>query len=598
MQLTEEQQRVIDTDGNLVINAVAGSGKTSTLIAYATSRPPSSKILYLAFNKTVKTEAIQKFTQAGTNNVRVETAHSLAYDQVVKQSNYKVVHGYKSYEWCELLNIHTNDRHIDFILANHVAKFLGCFCNSKARRIQEIDYSATVSDPKAALFVKNLYSSIERYAGEALLKMENGEIGITHDFYLKKFQLSHPVLPYDYILFDEGQDASAAMLDAFLAQSAKKIIVGDIHQQIYGWRYAINSLQQVDFPVYNLSHSFRFDEEVALIANKILGWKKHLNQPPSVKITGVGNPSEINLTKAVLGRTNLGLLVNAISKWQQGQVTKLYFEGNINTYTFADDGASLYDVLNLYNGRTNNIRDKVIAEMASIRELEEYIEKTEDHSLSLIVDVVKEFGNKLPSLINELKSHHTASKDEAEMIFSTVHKCKGMEYDQVTLLNDFITETKLKRQIEQAEKDKMNEANKDRLAEEINILYVAASRARNKLIIPPEISPLRSIEVGQPSSPAVPSFTGNSSQPNYRDQSRTYKSKWENFYSSSRPEPVTFGRKWSAEEEEKALELFGKKISVKMIAKQLGRSEYAVRKKLISMGMDVAAGSAEGGDSA
>ena len=28
-----------------------------------------------------------------------------------------------------------------------------------------------------------------------------------------------------------------------------------------------------------------------------------------------------------------------------------YFEGNINSYTYADDGASLYDILNLYNGK-------------------------------------------------------------------------------------------------------------------------------------------------------------------------------------------------------------------------------------------------------
>lgn len=75
MQLTPEQQAVLSTNSNLVINAVAGSGKTTTLIEYAKSRIASSKILYLAFNKTVKTEAAQKFTAAGISNVKVETAH-------------------------------------------------------------------------------------------------------------------------------------------------------------------------------------------------------------------------------------------------------------------------------------------------------------------------------------------------------------------------------------------------------------------------------------------------------------------------------------------------------------------------------------------
>ncbi len=86
MQLTPEQQALINTNHNLVINAVAGSGKTTTLIEYAKSRPVASRILYLAFNKTVKTEAQQKFVTAGLQNVKVETAHSLAFDHVIKHS--------------------------------------------------------------------------------------------------------------------------------------------------------------------------------------------------------------------------------------------------------------------------------------------------------------------------------------------------------------------------------------------------------------------------------------------------------------------------------------------------------------------------------
>jgi len=522
MELTSEQQDVLHTDCNLVINAVAGSGKTSTLIAYAKSKPPNSKILYLAFNKTVKTEAIQKFTAAGVTNVRVETAHSLAYDRIVRGSSYKLVQSYKCYEWCELLNIKTVDRHADFVLANHVGKFVSYYCNSTARKLKDLNYVEIVSDPKAITFVKNLYSQIEGLTRAALSKMESGEIGITHDYYLKKFQLSDPVLEYDYILFDEGQDASAAMLEVFLKQHCRKIIVGDMHQQIYGWRYAINSLQQVDFPVFNLSNSFRFNEEIAMVANRILSWKEHLQLAPSIKINGVGTPSDTNHSKAVLGRTNLKLLLSAILRWQEGNLSKLFFEGNINSYTFADEGASLYDVLHLYNGRIGSIKDKLIAEMKSMKELEEYIEKTEDTSLSVIVEAVKQFGNQLPTSINELKNHHAASKEEADLIFSTVHRCKGMEYDEVTLLNDFMTEEKLKRSIEQNSGEKINEQNKNRLAEEINILYVAATRARNKLIIPAEINPFKSVALAEPQATSI--SLGKRSYEDEYDYRQSYKS--------------------------------------------------------------------------
>lgn len=578
MQLTEEQQAVIKTDENLVINAVAGSGKTTTLIEYAKSRPSNKKILYLAFNKTVKTEATQKFEKAGLKNVKIETAHSLAFDHVIKFSSYKVVQGYNSYEICDILGIRTGDRHSDFIIASHVGKFMSYFCNSHAAKVQDLDYTEVVTDAKAKTFVSNFYKPIEQYTREALAKMDKGDIAVTHDFYLKKFQLSHPELSYDYILFDEGQDASAAMLDVFLKQKAIKIIVGDVHQQIYGWRYAINSLQKVDFRVYNLSSSFRFDEEIALIANKVIAWKKQLQTPAAVKITGAGQSSENIKTKATLGRTNLRLLLNSISQWQRGDIKNVYFEGNINSYTFADEGASLYDILNLYNGKADKIKDKLIGSMKTMKELEDYIEKTEDNSLGMIVEVVKEFGNQLPSLIAELKTNHTTKKEEADMIFSTVHRCKGMEYDEVTLLNDFINEPKLQKYIEQYGGEKMSEGNRSRLAEEINILYVAATRAKSKLIIPPEINPLRSIQVAE--APVL--IKSNTRyQPANAD--------WE-LYNRSRISKTNYtkatnhGKRWTDAEEELLEELFRQGSSIKEIASSLARGEKGVRVKMIQLG--------------
>jgi F-box protein, helicase, 18 len=585
MQLTVEQKAVTSTNCNLVINAVAGSGKTTTLIEYAKTRAAHSSILYLAFNKTVKTEAVQKFTAAAITNVKVETAHSLAYDHIIKFSNYQVTQGYKIYELCDILDIKTGDRHTDFIIASHVSKFISYFCNSKAAKVQDMNYEEVITDVKAKTFVSNFYKPIEKFTREALAKMDKGEIAVTHDFYLKKFQLSQPALPYDYILFDEGQDASAAMLDVFLQQNAIKIIAGDTHQQIYGWRYAINSLQQVDFPVHHLSNSFRFDEEIALIANKTLAWKKHLQQKPAVKIIGAGTPAGIIRTKATLGRTNLGLLLNAIAKWQHGDIKKVYFEGNINSYTFADEGASLYDVLNLYNGKPEKIKDRLIAGMKSMKDLEDYIEKTEDNSLKMIVDVVKEFGNRLPTLINELKTNHTTVKEEADMIFSTVHRCKGMEYDEVTLLNDFINEEKLKKYIAQYGGDKMTEQDANRLAEEINILYVAATRAKSKLRIPAEINPLHSVELAQ-QPPAIVNTAKKYQRSSYLDDFDLYdKASSGKSAKSSYGKAGNHGKKWTKEDEElmKQSHLSGQNF--KEIAAQLGRGINGVRMKLMEMGL-------------
>jgi len=490
MNLTEEQAAIIHSTGNIKINAVAGSGKTTTVIEYAKARPASANILYLAFNKSVKLEAEKKFADKGLHNVKVETAHSLAYKHVVYKYQYKIrTQGYKINEIAELLGLQaTGDKHAVYIVANHINKFIAYFCNSDKRKVQELNYLDVVTDTAAATFVTNFYKYIENQTRVLLGKMDKGEIEITHDFYLKKFQLMDPQLHYDYILFDEAQDASPAMLDIFLKQQATKVIVGDTHQQIYGWRYAVNSLEKVDFTTFQLSTSFRFSQDIANLAVEVLKWKSNIGEHVPIPITGKGKTKDIK-TKAVIGRTNLGLLLRAIEYINEHKkVNHIYFEGNINSYTYADDGASLYDVLNLYNGRNHLIRDTLVKAMNSLDELEDYIEKTEDVQLGMMVEIVKEYGNEIPDIIKNLKDKHVSNEErhKAAIIFSTVHRCKGLEYDAIHLANDFINEGKLKKAKEESKKAPINMS---KLNEEINLLYVAITRTKNMLHIPETLLP-------------------------------------------------------------------------------------------------------------
>lgn len=488
-KLTDEQKAIIQSTGDIRINAVAGSGKTTTLIEYASSRPAGSKILYLAFNKSVKLEAQRKFAAKNLTNVKVETAHSLAYKHIFRSNHYSLkASGYKMHEIVELLDLRGNgEKHTEYIIANHISKFISYFCNSDKAKVQELNYLDTVNDPNAQSFVHSFYKYIEDGTRLFLSKMDKGEIEITHDFYLKKFQLSRPVLPYDYILFDEGQDASGAMLSVFLNQKAVKVIVGDTHQQIYGWRYAVNSLEKTDFQTLHLSASFRFQQPIANLANELLKWKKHLKKYTPVLIRGKGS-STAEKSKATIARTNLGLLLSAIDFITDNPKTKhLYFEGNINSYTYADDGASLYDVLSLYNNNHDRVRDKLIKSMHDLDDLEDYVEKTEDVQLGMMAGIVKEYGNEIPAILKRLKDLHTGddSRDNAEMIFSTVHRAKGMEYDVVYLAGDFIKEADLER----AKNGQKENIDTSKLNEEINLLYVAVTRTKNILHIPEALLP-------------------------------------------------------------------------------------------------------------
>ena len=490
MQLTGEQHEIINSTGNIKINAIAGSGKTTTVVEYAKSRPANSRILYLAFNRTVRLEAERKFSAAGLSNVTIATAHSLAYRYIVGKHNYRLREKeYSTFEIAQMLGIQgSGQKHIEYIIANHIGKFIAYFCNCDKSRVKDLDYRKTVADAKAQTIVNQNYDYIEKHVRVMLAKMNSGEIEITHDFYLKKFQLSQPKLPYDYILFDEGQDASQAMLDVFLKQKAVKIIVGDTCQQIYTWRYAINSLEKTPFKDFNLSQSFRFGKEISHLAKAVISWKRHIYYPAVIDIKGTENKKDIEI-RAVLARTNLGLLLKAIEiVTTKPKIKNVYFEGNINSYTYADNGTSLYDILNLYNGNRKRIRDNLIKTMRDLEDLKDYIKSTEDFQLSLLIEIVEKYGNDIHSIMTQIKEKHVGDgeRHKADMIFSTVHRAKGMEYDAVQLANDFITEQAL---IENSLDEEADELSRAKLNEEINLLYVAITRAKYSIHIPETILP-------------------------------------------------------------------------------------------------------------
>jgi superfamily I DNA/RNA helicase len=594
MQLTPEQYEIVNSTGDIKINAVAGSGKTTTIIEYAKARPGSTKILYLAFNKSVRLEAKKKFAEKGLNNVQVETAHSLAYKNIVFKHKYEVrPQGYKTNEIAELLGLQVNgEKHAEYIVANHINKFIAYFCNSDKQKIQDLDYSETVTDAKARAFVKSFYDYIQSKTRLLLSKMDKGEIAVTHDFYLKKYQLSNPILDFDYILFDEGQDASPAMLDVFLKQSATKVIVGDTHQQIYGWRYAVNSLEKTDFKTYHLSTSFRFGQDIADLAMGVLTFKTHIGQEKHIPISGAGSQKEVK-SKAVIARTNLGLLMQAIEYvTEKRKVAHIYFEGNINSYTYADDGASLYDVLNLYNGKHKYIRDKLIKAMKDLDELDDYIKKTEDVQLGMMVEIVKEYGNEIPDIIKEIKQKHIDSdeKEKAEIIFSTVHRCKGMEYDSIHIVNDFITEEKLKK----LKEEKEEELNIDKLNEEINLLYVAVTRAKNSVHIPESLLP-----IGLPLSPHIHILKVQTEEKGVTPAPQTthaVKPKSDNKAEPKKDKAYSVDKirekhkgaylPWTDDLDRELTVMYCEKVAIKDIAIQLGRTKGAIRARIKKLELD------------
>ena len=78
---SEEQQRAIDfllAGDNVVLDAVAGSGKSTTVLSLARQVPYKTRILQLAYNATLRAEIKAKLKERVIKNVSVHTFHSLA----------------------------------------------------------------------------------------------------------------------------------------------------------------------------------------------------------------------------------------------------------------------------------------------------------------------------------------------------------------------------------------------------------------------------------------------------------------------------------------------------------------------------------------
>lgn len=478
MGFTSEQEAVIDWGGDARVNAVAGSGKTTTLVEYARRRP-QERILYLAYNRSVKEEALRKFSEC--RNVSVETAHSLAYRGMGVGRQYVLSRdgNLKTCDVLDLCSIPARKGSVDhLVVARHVLNTLTMFFNSDIRQFDELDYPSSVTDQLAQKFVRKHEGAIFDAAKSLAVRMYRGNVPLVHDAYLKFFQLSNPELNHDCILFDEGQDASPVMLDIFLRQRGRKVIVGDSYQQIYRFRRAVNSLERVDFRQFDLSASFRFRQEIADLAMKVLSLRGKFGQVPAVKISGVGGSSGTN-TRAVIARGNLALLDQAIGAVAEHKAKQIHFEGNLNTYTYMAEGASLYDVLYLFLGNTSKIRNEFIRSFSDFEMFAEYAEQAGDQEMSLVCKIVDKYRRDLFDYLRRLQGMQV-ERAEADIIFSTVHKAKGQEYQHVTLANDFLTGDKIDRIIQSAVKEN-KQIDAEALAEEVNIGYVAVTRTMNVL---------------------------------------------------------------------------------------------------------------------
>lgn len=486
MAFTEEQQEIIYSHGNVKVIAVAGSGKSTTLFGYARYRM-NERGLYLVYNNSARAEAKAKAKKYELKNLTVHTAHSLAYEKLKVGKNYRVVKKIPLDGIIEFCKIRSDDPQKKYTLAQMISDAITIRCNKMDDFLDIEDFKNYEPDT-----VRKYLPIVNKCITRIWEEMDLGTLGILHDFYLKKFvtELKED-LGYDYIVFDEGQDANEIMLNAFKRQKGTKVIVGDPSQQIYTWRGAINALDKVNYPKYNLSGCFRFGETIANKANHVLQWKKTLGIfGNTVLCEGLRTGVAANGPPAFLCRSTAGLFKAIVEFTAVNQGAQpIYLEGGLWGNDFLTNNRLMSDIYYLFAKQPGKVKGKMLKGFKDISQLQEFAKNTGNREVGSLIDLVFRYKSELFSLKDQIKAMLVNKPAKAAAIFSTVHKSKGQEYAKVILDDTFITEPDIYELAEAIEIEKRfgKTISTDlqleiaRANEEINIRYVAITRGKNEV---------------------------------------------------------------------------------------------------------------------
>ncbi|XP_042887912.1 F-box DNA helicase 1-like [Penaeus japonicus] len=301
-------------------------------------------------------------------------------------------------------------------------------------------------------------------------------VSMSQDGQLKCWQLKKPeISEYSAIMIDGAEDMNAAILDIFRNQKCARVVVGDPHQEIFSFKGVVNAFQMIrETHAYRLTQSFRFGPKIASVAQCVL---KNLTELQGQTLVGgrrrdfvrsghMPMPSpDARLTRAYLARTHVGLYKWSLEMCYDEKYSSksMGFAGGLEAYEFDD-------VLDIYNlskpEKQESINKDFFRKFRTVSDLDQFATKIDDIELSNKIKMFKHSGDKTPRHIKRLKEKCSSKLANSDIIFSTVHRAKGLEFDWVTLLDDF----NLGRNQEDGKG-------------EWNILYVAITRAKQYLDI-------------------------------------------------------------------------------------------------------------------
>lgn len=497
--------------GNAVVSAVAGSGKTTTLINALNLIPSELSVLFLAFNKSIAQELSERVPK-GATNIEVRTLHAYGYLSLKKSHKSEIDNN----KYRKLLkDILSYSEHLDLkpikkynfksemklvndfifqdsekeLIGDKIAYFGRVQKLSELGRLNLIDLKNQDNgvDKIKELAYKHNVEIINGECYRAWLLIKLGASFLDKaDFTDMVFLPNHLNLQtqkYDIVFIDECQDLNACqrelMKKAIKPDTGRFIAVGDPAQAIYGFAGAdSDSFQQLcDIPntiTLPLSVCYRCGSDIIEYVQKLM---PTIEASPSAKKGVIDfDFSYKNIGKGdmVICRNTMPLVSLCMKYLSQG--TKAFVMGtdiSASLITMVDSCRRKTEEFSCENifARIYNEKEKLVR---NIMRKEKCTDKeAEENSLVIAysdkISTLETLSNGClggDDLIEKLK---TIFSDDADGIcLSTIHKSKGLEADRVFIIHSELMPSK------HAKKDW------EKLQEK-NLMYVAYTRAKSVL---------------------------------------------------------------------------------------------------------------------
>jgi DNA helicase II / ATP-dependent DNA helicase PcrA len=459
--------------GNAIVEAVAGSGKTTTIVEAMKRIPFGASAIFLAFNKAIQVELAKR-------GVNAKTFHSLTYSAVLNHKGAREVDTNKTRKIIDE-NMILRDAQLygKFVLRLvGLGKQAGIDCLVEDT---EQNWSDLASHHDVELDNESAdYATAIRWASN-ILRLSNESRMVDFDDML--YTPVHDGLSlnkFDFVFVDEAQDTNAiqrALLRKIMHKDSRMIAVGDPAQAIYGFRgadsEALNMIAE-DFNAIRLplSVSYRCPTAVVEFAHQ---WVSHIEAAPNAP-TGIvadlgtdWSPSQaFKSDDLVVCRTTRPLVTLAY------QLLKV----NVPVQILGREiGIGLESLIRKMNAKGIDALVVKLNEYTA-REVEKAIAKKQESKAEAIQDKtdcilflienLKQTERTVPALLYAISSLFA---DKANAVtLATIHKAKGLEANRVYWLNSSQCPSKWARQEWQKQQER-------------NLCYVAVTRARQELVL-------------------------------------------------------------------------------------------------------------------